>query len=61
MDNELYEWLHERWHRDNIPKYQHYFEPWVSNITDSQIEYFRKQMENIKNGSLTSWITSKRK
>lgn len=57
MDNELYEWLMEQWRRCNIPKYKHIFEPWVSNLTDSQIYYFKKQKENIENGSLTNWIT----
>lgn len=60
MKSELYEWLRERWRRDNIPKYQHYFEPWAQNLTESQIEYFSKQKENIDNGSLINWITNKK-
>lgn len=50
-------WLQERWRRDNHAKYQQYFEPWFENLTDSQLYYFEMQMEHIKNGSLTSWIT----
>ena len=57
MNDELYEWLREQWRRCNISKYQHLFEPWVNNLTDSQIYYFYKQKENIENGSLTNWIT----
>jgi hypothetical protein len=46
MRRELYEWLKERWRRDNHPKYQHYFEQWVSNITESQISGFNRQELN---------------
>lgn len=54
---ELKSWLRERWRRDNHAKYQQYFEPWFTNITDSQIYYFNEQKRHIENGSLTSWIT----
>lgn len=57
--DELQIWLRERWRRDNIPKYQHYFEPWFANLTESQMEYFAQQKRNIDNGSLTGWITQK--
>lgn len=47
---ELIEWLRYHWRRDNHAKYQKYFNMWLSNITNSQIEYFTKQMFNEKNG-----------
>ena len=50
-------WLQERWRRDNHAKYQHYFEPWFSCLTDSQLYYFGEQKRHIDNGSLTTWIT----
>lgn len=59
MNDELKEWLRERWRRDNLPKYQHYFEPWYENLTDAQKHYFSRQKKNIENGSLTSWITKR--
>lgn len=52
MSNELYEWLFQHWRRDNHAKYLRYFEEWISNITESQIRYFNKQMYNEKNGIL---------
>ena len=52
MDNELEEWLREHWRRDNHPKYRHLFDEWFSNVLPTQIEYFRKQMYNEKNGVL---------
>ena len=56
MKEELKIWLRERWRRDNHAKYQHYFEPWFENLTESQIEYFNMQKMHIENGSLTNWI-----
>ena len=59
MDQELKEWLRARWKRDNISKYQQYFEAWYENMTESQKIYFAQQKKNIENGSLTNWITKK--
>ena len=59
MEQELKEWLLARWKRDNIAKYQQYFEAWYENMTDSQKIYFAQQKKNIENGSLTNWITKK--
>ena len=46
MDDVLYKWLYDHWRTDNHAKYQHYFEPWVNNITNSQIEWFKWQMDH---------------
>lgn len=46
-----------RWKYDNHTKYQHIFEPWFANLTQSQLIYFSRQKHNIENGSLTNWIT----
>ena len=54
---ELKIWLREHWHRDNHAKYQQYFEPWFTNLTESQLYYFSEQKRHIENGSLTNWIT----
>ena len=59
MEQELKEWLRARQKRDNIAKYQQYFEAWYKNMTDSQKIYFAQQKKNIENGSLTNWITKK--
>ena len=59
MEQELKEWLRARWKRDNIAKYQQYFEAWYENLTESQKIYFAQQKKNIENGSLTNWITKK--
>lgn len=59
IDSNIKEWLKDCWRRSNIPKYQHYFEPWFNNLTDAQLMHFSKQKKNIENGSLTNWITKK--
>ena len=46
MTRELYEWLKDRWRKDNHTKYLHYFDEWVENITESQIEGYVKQEGN---------------
>jgi hypothetical protein len=43
MTKELVEWLEFRWRKDNHKKYHRYFNEWLKNITQSQIEGFAKQ------------------
>lgn len=45
MERELYEWLEYRFYRDNHLKYRKYFKEWVTNITQNQIDGFRRQMQ----------------
>ena len=33
------------WH----PKYMRYIDEWISNVTQTQIEYFEREMENMIN------------
>lgn len=54
---DLKEWLRQRWRYDNHAKYQHLFEPWYANLTESQLHYFGEQKRHVENGSLTNWIT----
>jgi len=42
MNNELYQYLKNEWRENNLPKYQRYFEEWVSNLTETQIYYYNK-------------------
>lgn len=44
----LHEWLKHIWIKNNHPKYRHYFDVWVVNLTQSQIEGF-SQMEQKRN------------
>lgn len=46
MTDELYRWLHETWVRHNHAKYAHYFEVWVENLTQGQIDGFSKMEQN---------------
>jgi hypothetical protein len=46
MNKILYEYLRTRFYQSNISKYRKYFEEWVSNLTDTQIEYF--EIERLK-------------
>ena len=45
MERELYEWLEFRFYHDNHVKYRKYFKEWVINITQNQIDGFRRQMQ----------------
>lgn len=45
MERELSEWLEYRFYRDNHLKYIKYFKEWVTNITQNQIDGFRRQMQ----------------
>ena len=49
MNDKLYEWLRKEFYYSNHPKYRHLFEEWVRNITQSQIDGFRRQMINKEN------------
>lgn len=46
MNKELYNWLEMRFRKDNHCKYHKYFDLWISNITESQVIGFSKQMYN---------------
>lgn len=48
----LIEWLRREFYKSNHPKYVHYFEEWITNITPSQAMGFEKQMFNQENGIL---------
>ena len=49
MIPKLYEWLRREFYSSNHAKYKHLFEIWVSNITQTQIDGFSKQMYNKEN------------
>jgi hypothetical protein len=46
MTPELYVWLEEVFYKDNHKKYHKYFEEWVINITEHQIQSFSKMEQN---------------
>ena len=48
MGSNLYEYLRAEWHTNNLPKYFHYFDEWVKNLTTDQINGFTKHMDNTK-------------
>jgi len=41
MNDRLYKYLQDEWKRNNLPKYQKYFEEWVNNLTENQIYYYK--------------------
>ena len=43
-------WLRLRFFRDNHSKYYKYYEEWLNNINQNQLEGFKKQYLNIING-----------
>ena len=46
------EFMRNLWKRNNHSKYQRYFEEWFENLTETQIDGFKKQMYNIQNNVL---------
>lgn len=42
MTEELYSYLEKEWRQNNVPKYQHYFKEWISNLTETQISQYKK-------------------
>lgn len=55
MNQKLYDWLRIEFYRSNHAKYKHLFDEWVSNLTQSQINGFSKQMYNKENNVLGVW------
>lgn len=51
MTEVVYEYLRKRFYQSNHAKYRKYFEEWVINLTESQIYYFKIEMENILNNA----------
>jgi hypothetical protein len=49
---ELENWLRDRFYKDNHNKYRHYFDEWYSNLLQSQLDGFAKQMYNDLNNIL---------
>lgn len=43
MDNVLKEWLRIEFYKSNISKYKKYFDEWINNITENQIDGFEQQ------------------
>ena len=47
MSEQLNTYLEMRFYKENHSKYHKYFKEWVSNITETQILYFTKEMNNL--------------
>ena len=47
MTEILYNYLRERFYKNNHDKYHKYFKKWVANLTDSQLYYFEIERNNI--------------
>lgn len=43
--NQFKQYTKTRFERDNIKKHRIYFESWYSNLTESQLYYFKKDYE----------------
>lgn len=43
MTDILEEWLRIEFYKSNLPKYKKYFDEWVKNITENQIDGFEQQ------------------
>ena len=47
---ELKEWMRNEWNYSSHVKYRHLFDVWWENALDYQLDYFKKQMYNLKHG-----------
>lgn len=45
----LFDYLRERFYKNNHVKYRKYFDEWLSNITEIQLFYFEKERISIRN------------
>ena len=45
----LFDYLRERFYKNNHTKYRKYFDEWVENVTETQLMYFEKERISIKN------------
>lgn len=52
MNNELLEYLKNRFVKNNHHKYHNYCLDWIILLTDDQLKGFEKEMNNIKNNWL---------
>jgi len=43
MNSVLHEWLRNEFYNSNLSKYKKYFDEWVNNVTESQIDGFENQ------------------
>ena len=50
--NELKEWMRREWNYSSHVKYRHLFEVWWENALEYQLEYFKRQLYNLKHGTL---------
>ena len=41
------EYLRQRFNRNNHNKYLKYCDEWISNITNTQLEYFKREKERL--------------
>lgn len=42
MNKELTEYLKKEFRLNNLPRYQKYFDEWISGLTSDQIYYYKK-------------------
>lgn len=47
ISKDLWEYLEQRFRRNNHSKYLKYFDEWISNISENQIHYFEIERLNI--------------
>lgn len=47
INEQLFTYLELRFYKENHPKYHKYFNMWIQNISNNQIIYFIKEMNNL--------------
>lgn len=52
MPKELEKYLYWRFIFNNHKKYHHYFNEWLSNLTETQLYYFAEEMRRCRNARI---------
>lgn len=47
MEQELRQYLEWRFNSNNHPKYRKYANEWIANVTSTQLNYFKRERENL--------------
>ncbi len=47
LSKEMKSYLFQRFMRNNHSKYLHYYQEWIDNVTDTQLQYFILEKERL--------------
>ena len=47
LDKEIKSYLFQRFMRNNHNKYTHYYQEWIDNLTQDQVNYFKLEKQRL--------------